>query len=288
MGVRLVQYSETKKTNNDGYGDHDELINKDLINQHPIYAITGLQEALNSLEDVDNIINETLSSLEQILSTHSKEESVYSKQGVHGIRYYYDILQYWDEEISDWADITTKGNGEGDNGVIVSKDITISPTPNNALVKYSNGYYVPKIPANTATSDDIKEAKTEISEKINEQKKISEDRYQIVTDKIMELSASTTKHNTHVFSGECTDFISVADISVLYSLEENVILNLEFMIKNNSETEPLALKIIENEIETMNVTLTNLEVQRYRLPNVPNTEIFVKGNYDLYLYVNYI
>lgn len=52
MGVRLVQYN---RNNNNGDGnlnrDHDELINRDLLNQHPIYAITGLQEVLNILED---------------------------------------------------------------------------------------------------------------------------------------------------------------------------------------------------------------------------------------------
>lgn len=52
MGVRLVRYTRT----NSGSGgnianDHDELINRDLMNQHPIYAITGLQEVLNILED---------------------------------------------------------------------------------------------------------------------------------------------------------------------------------------------------------------------------------------------
>lgn len=53
MGVRLVRYKRFGSTNGDelDYRDHDELINRDLMNQHPIYAITGLQEVLNMLED---------------------------------------------------------------------------------------------------------------------------------------------------------------------------------------------------------------------------------------------
>ena len=50
MGVRLVRYT---RYNNEftSFNDHDELVNRDLMNQHPIYAITGLQEVLNILED---------------------------------------------------------------------------------------------------------------------------------------------------------------------------------------------------------------------------------------------
>ena len=55
MGVRLVKYSRTNSSSSNSggqiYNDHDELTNRDLKNQHPIYAITGLQEVLNVLED---------------------------------------------------------------------------------------------------------------------------------------------------------------------------------------------------------------------------------------------
>lgn len=55
MGVRLVRYNRPISGNTDNNPawtyDHNELINRDLLNQHPIYAITGLQEALNLLED---------------------------------------------------------------------------------------------------------------------------------------------------------------------------------------------------------------------------------------------
>lgn len=61
MGIRLVRY---KKFNSEGSDsnlkDHDELINRDLMNQHPIYAITGLQEVLNMLEDSIQDTNDLL------------------------------------------------------------------------------------------------------------------------------------------------------------------------------------------------------------------------------------
>ena len=64
MGVRLVRYNRPINGNGDSNVaesfDHDELINRDLLNQHPIYAITGLQEILNILEDSLYELSQTL------------------------------------------------------------------------------------------------------------------------------------------------------------------------------------------------------------------------------------
>lgn len=239
----------------------------------------------------------------QDLSSHVLE-TIYSESGSHSLRYYENKLQYFYD--NKWNDISTGGN----TTIITNKDIVLSPTANNALVKYSNGYYVqsflisskinnalvkysdgyyvPKIPANNATTEDIEKAKDEINDKFEEQNQAFNERYNIITDKIQEISANTTKHRTHEFSGINTNLTSVIDISSLYSLTSDVILSLEFMINNNSNTDILTIKILENEIETLNDTLTKSEVQRYKLPNIPNIEIFVQGNYDLFLYVNYI
>lgn len=55
MGVRLVYYNKLHSSDGAGvYGDHDDLINRDIPNQHPIYAITGLQEILNIIENLVN------------------------------------------------------------------------------------------------------------------------------------------------------------------------------------------------------------------------------------------
>lgn len=335
MGVRLVKYGVTA---DGGTYDHNKLENRDMEDQHPISAITGLQEKLDNLDNQYNEINKNFDAIDEdfkkihthenynvlkefteadsillykgkpIIATSTHESELFNTEaGVHGLRYFNNKLQHYAN--GKWNDITTGGGGSSTT-IITDKDIDISPNANNALVKYSNGYYVqkfliskqtnnalvkysdgyyvPKIPANNATLEDVKAVKDEINEEIKEQRQISEDRYDVVTNKILEISANTTKHKTHEFFGSSTDFVSIADISELYSLEEVVIINLEFMIVNTSDKEAMALKIQENGIDTMNITLMESEVQKYKLSNVPNTEIFVQGNYKLYLYVNYI
>ena len=164
----------------------------------------------------------------------------------------------------------------------------ISQQANNALVKYSDGYYAPKLPVNYATTVNIDSAKDEINNKLTEQNKAFNERYDVITEKIQDISSNVSKFTTHEFVGRNATLISVIDISTLYSLTTNVILNLEFMIKNNSDIDMLTIKILENETETLSDTLTKSEVQKYKLPNIPNIEIFIQGNYSLFLYVNYI
>lgn len=63
MGVRLVKYGKYNINGSLGVEGHEELLNRDLPDQHPIEAITGLQEALDELqlmiEDISNIVNFT-------------------------------------------------------------------------------------------------------------------------------------------------------------------------------------------------------------------------------------
>ena len=54
MAVRLVKYGVSNHT---GTYNHDELENRDLENQHPISAITGLEDRLNLLEQMPSIEN---------------------------------------------------------------------------------------------------------------------------------------------------------------------------------------------------------------------------------------
>lgn len=62
MGVRLVRYNRANSGTGGAldFSDHDELINRDMMNQHPIYAIIGLQEVLNILEDAIQEANQTI------------------------------------------------------------------------------------------------------------------------------------------------------------------------------------------------------------------------------------
>ena len=61
MGVRLVRYNNGIITGSSGFGgsyDHNELVNRNLPNQHPISAITGLEKALDELQVlIDSVSN---------------------------------------------------------------------------------------------------------------------------------------------------------------------------------------------------------------------------------------
>lgn len=143
MGVRLVRYKRFGSTNGDelDYRDHDELINRDLMNQHPIYAITGLQEVLNMLEDsiedtndwvhrtnirIDNLIldidriNQQLVDIRNLIDDLNIIKSV---KDTYSVDMHYDDVK---KEIS--ADVK----------VFTDKDDT------NAIQVLADGLYVPK------------------------------------------------------------------------------------------------------------------------------------------------
>lgn len=94
MGVRLVRYNHGMNPGSGGSGsggmasDHDELINKDLMNQHPIYAITGLQEVLNLLEDTDYelsklltaFVDETNKRIQEVLDMVAVIDTYFTKE----------------------------------------------------------------------------------------------------------------------------------------------------------------------------------------------------------------
>lgn len=54
MGVRLVKYGIINGT---GTYNHDELLNRDLPDQHPISAITGLEDRLKNSSGIDKTID---------------------------------------------------------------------------------------------------------------------------------------------------------------------------------------------------------------------------------------
>ena len=66
MGVRLVRYNNgviTGSGSSGGTYDHNELTNRDLVNQHPISAITGLQESLDELQAlINSLVNRNANS----------------------------------------------------------------------------------------------------------------------------------------------------------------------------------------------------------------------------------
>lgn len=268
--------------------DGDLLFNGKEIKGSGSGSATISPDSNNAIQEKDNGL------YVEDLSPHLLKQ-IFSVDGIHGLRYYNSKLQYLSGNT--WRDIPTSNVtiSPTANNILVKYSngyyvpgFLISQQANNAIVKYSDGYYVPKIPANNATTDDIDTAKDELEEKINEQNQTFNERYDIITTKLQEISSNTTKSQIHEFSGSNSTLDSVIDISTLYDLLSNVILSLEFMIKNDSDTDVLTIKVLENNIETLNDTLTKSEVQKYKLPSIPNIEIFIKGNYKLFLYVNYV
>ena len=140
MGVRLVQYN---RNNNNGDGslnrDHDELINRDLLNQHPIYAITGLQEVLNILEDS---IQETNTRLNQEVERINSDIESINKEIekiidiINNLNVIKDVEDTYSVDMS--YDKTTK---------ILKADVKVykdTKNDSNAIQVLADGLYVPK------------------------------------------------------------------------------------------------------------------------------------------------
>ena len=140
MGVRLVQYN---RNNNNGDGslnrDHDELINRDLLNQHPIYAITGLQEVLNILEDSIQETNTRLT--QEVERINSDIESINKKIDniidiINNLNVIKDVEDTYSVDMS--YDKTTK---------ILKADVKVyedKKNDSNAIQVLADGLYVPK------------------------------------------------------------------------------------------------------------------------------------------------
>lgn len=73
MGVRLVihNYLHDSGAYIGGTHNHDDLLHRDYRDQHPIYAISGLQEVLNAIEtSISDLLN-SLPAREQVLKDYS-------------------------------------------------------------------------------------------------------------------------------------------------------------------------------------------------------------------------
>ena len=237
-----------------------------------------------------------------VVTSKHETEVINTENGVHGLRYYDKKLQcYFNDK---WNDIATGGST-----ITVDKDIILSPTANNVLVKYSNGYYVPgflishqsnnalvkysdgyyvpKIPVNNATLDDIDNAIDIINNNITQNNNTINQKYDILTTKVNQIASSVIKSNTHYFTGNLTSLSNIIDISTLYNETVNVLLNIEIMIFNKSDKNQLIMSIIENNIETFNNIIKPKEVQKYKLSNTSKININIQGEYEIYLYVQY-
>lgn len=150
MGVRLVRYTNGTPGYGNMSGDHNELINRDMMNQHPIYAIIGLQEVLNILEDTIEATNEALLQKDKILTEkiniiNQNIEDI--QQSIETINETIANLKVINEVIDTYTvDLTydeTAKSLKADVKIFEDKDDT------NAIQSLAEGLYVPK----TVTED---------------------------------------------------------------------------------------------------------------------------------------
>ena len=148
MGVRLIKYNRNTTNTQDGviFNDHDELYNRDLKNQHPIYAITGLQEVLNVLED--NITETNRLLIEKDKATNARIDAILLdieaiQKDIENI---YDIISKLNI-IKDVEDTFTVDLNYDTTTKILKADVKVyedTKNDSNAIQVLADGLYVPK------------------------------------------------------------------------------------------------------------------------------------------------
>lgn len=225
-------------------------------------------------------------------------KNVNSQDGIHGLRYYNQKLQYYNGQ---WNDIATGG--------IVDKDIVISPNVNNALKKFANGYFVQEFLVSSASNNaivkksdgyyvkaiidyiteaELKNTQDSITEYVDKKIENVNNQYDTIIEKINAVQSSSTKIDELEYKGKQDALDLVVDISSLHQESQYVILNTRILIQNASTTEELELLIKEQGIETLHVSLKPLEVQSYDLDNASKICIYIKGHYEMYLRITHI
>ena len=160
MGVRLVKYSRTNSSSSNSggqiYNDHDELTNRDLKNQHPIYAITGLQEVLNVLEDSITETNKLIIATNERIDAILLDIEKIQKE----IQDIYNIINNLNI-IKDVQDTSSVDMEYDDTTKILKADVKVYEDKNhtNAIKILEDGLYVPRImteDSKTVTWDTIR------------------------------------------------------------------------------------------------------------------------------------
>lgn len=148
MGVRLVVngkiYSESSGNGGgNGYGTvyHDELENRDLINQHPISAITGLKEVIHNIEN--NIFN-LLTQLQQEKTNLQTVQNLVNTLNNNSSNYLQTIS----------TQNTSTVNLSYSNKILSANARIYNATDNSNALKIVNdsGLYVPKIMTSNTSS----------------------------------------------------------------------------------------------------------------------------------------
>ena len=146
MGVRLVIHNfEIDELDYTGTHNHDDLLHRDWVDQHPIYAITGLQEILNTIEanivNVIKLIQTNDENIHQELNNYATNERVTDIDTQINARI--NELNVLDNPLNTDSVILTYN---GDNNSLKA-DVIVYNDPNdtNALILSQEGLYVPKM-----------------------------------------------------------------------------------------------------------------------------------------------
>lgn len=145
MGVRLVVHNFfIDEMDYTGTHNHDDLLHRDWIDQHPIYAITGLQEVLNTIES--NIVN-VLNLIQDNDLSVRHDLKAYTDTQVSSLRT--QVNTRIDElNVIDHVKDTDSVDFDYDPATNTLKaDVIVYNDPNNtnSLVLTTDGLYVPKL-----------------------------------------------------------------------------------------------------------------------------------------------
>ena len=136
MGVRLVVhnylYDEMDYT---GTHNHDEMIHRDWVDQHPIYAISGLQEVLNTIEKNIIAINNLIVREDSLLKQYADDKDAIINKRIDNLNV-----------VSSIKDTNTIDMSYDDTLKELSANVLLYKEPNgtNAIQETPNGLYVPK------------------------------------------------------------------------------------------------------------------------------------------------
>lgn len=141
MGVRLVIHNfEVDEMDYTGTHNHDDLLHRDWVDQHPIYAITGLQEVLNTIEinliNIANLINSNDIAVRSDLKQYTDNKIIDLKDDLDDLNVIDKII---DTESVDLTYNQVTNSLKAD--VIIYDD----PDGTNSLISTSDGLYVPKL-----------------------------------------------------------------------------------------------------------------------------------------------
>lgn len=141
MGVRLVMFDKAfaavNGTNVPDLNDHNLLTNRDMKNQHPIYAISGLQDVLNNLEDLIRDTNVLVLQIQQWCYDNIGKLQKEFKD----LKDYVDSLP-WIEDTLNTDSVTLTYDKKNHT---LKADVNIYPDDNNSIQSLYGGLFVPKV-----------------------------------------------------------------------------------------------------------------------------------------------